>query len=77
MKTRDLIYEYICSYFEQHGYVPRNKEICEKFYLHTASVSFHLNNLVECGLLVTDDPDGNWRCGQYRPAGYKVVKEDA
>lgn len=74
-QTRERILAFIIRYFEQHGYAPSFKEICEDVGLYSkSSVYNHIHKMLEIGMLETDAENGSPRA--IRVPGYKFVKED-
>ena len=52
-KKQQLIYDYICSFTDEHGYPPSVREIGEAVDLKSPStVHFHLKGLEEAGMIV-------------------------
>ena len=70
-ELRKEIYLYILRYFKQHGYAPSIKEICDKTDVSRETVWRHIRQLMDDGLLSTDNP-GTDRA--YTPTGYGFEK---
>jgi len=71
-EIREKIMHEIINYFLMHGYAPTIKEIGEAVGLaSSASVSYHINALLEEGRLETDAKIGASRA--YRVKGMRVV----
>ena len=52
-KKQQLIYDYICTFTDEHGYPPSVREIGEAVDLKsTSTVHFHLKGLEEAGMIV-------------------------
>lgn len=66
------VYEYICSYLEEHGYPPTVQEIAEKTKCSISSAHGKLQRLEKLGLIAVKP--GSSRA--IKVIGYKFVKED-
>lgn len=74
MKTRDLVYNFVCKYFEEHCYAPSYDEIIKAVGICKSSVHSHMKNLFDEGKLEHDFEDNFSMPRAFRPAGYKCVK---
>ena len=71
--TRQKILQAIIQYFEEHGYAPSIRELCEMTGLKsTSSVHAHVIKMIECGMLETDCEVGASRA--LRVPNYKFMK---
>lgn len=71
IQTRKDIYLYIIRYLKEHDYPPSIPEIAAGLSISNHTVQNHFGELLESGLLATDNP-GAPRA--YRVAGYKFRK---
>ena len=64
--AHEKIYEFVVGYILDHKYPPRIREICQGTgYKSTSSVHYHLQAMVEVGILETD-------AGMDRPRAIRV-----
>ena len=74
-ESRNKILNIIIEYFEQHGYAPSIRELCEITGLKsTSTIHNHIKVMLECGMLETDSEWGTPRA--IRVPGYKFIKVD-
>lgn len=71
IQTRKDIYLYIIRYLKEHDYPPSIPEIAAGLSISSHTVQNHFGELLESGLLATDNP-GAPRA--YRVTGYKFRK---
>ena len=71
IQTRKDIYLYIIRYLKEHDYPPSIPDIAAGLSISSHTVQNHFGELLECGLLETDNP-GTARA--YRVTGYKFRK---
>jgi SOS-response transcriptional repressor LexA len=71
IRTRKDIYLYIIRYLKEHDYPPSIPEIAAGLSISNHTVQNHFGELLESGLLETDNP-GTPRA--YRVTGYKFRK---
>ena len=52
--TRNRVYNYICDYWDEHGYAPAFRDIADGLDLSLATITFHVNSLRKDGRIKYD-----------------------
>lgn len=74
MSSREIVYNAVVTYIQQHQYPPCVRELCDMTGLRsTSTIHSHIQRLICDGRLETDDK-GAPRA--LRVPGYKFVKAD-